>query len=87
MRLAIVIMGFLALNAFAGMYPNVYSETDAIEFVHIASLSYCPIAEIQDFNCGVSCQFLAGYEVFFVTEVPVSYNESFSFNMLYNPTT
>jgi len=39
----------------AGMYPNVYNETDAIEFAHIASMNYCPIEEIQDWNCGMNC--------------------------------
>jgi len=37
----ILVLSLSAVIAFTP-YPNVYNETDAIEFAHIASMNYCP---------------------------------------------
>jgi len=73
----------LAVSAYTP-YPNTYNEADAIEFAHIASMNYCPIDEIENWTCGYNCDFLVGYSVFYVVEVAVLKNETFSFSMLYN---
>jgi len=82
----IVLFGLIALAAAVGFtpYPNQYVEADAIEFAHIASMNYCPINQISSWTCGYNCDFLTGYEYFFVVEVAISANETFSFSMLYN---
>jgi len=40
--LAFIFTAILTTSAVFTPYPNVYSEADAIEFAHIASMNYCP---------------------------------------------
>jgi hypothetical protein len=88
-QLAILFLLSLSSVSFALFkpYPNVYNEKDAIEFVHIASMNYCPINQIVEWNCGMNCDALPDYDYYFVVEVAVSADETFSFSQLVNKKT
>ena len=60
-----------------------YNQDDATIFAHSAALSYCSPDKIIDWDCGLHCRTLGGYQAYFSAEYKTTV-QTLGFSMIYN---
>jgi len=64
-----------------------YDPNKALTCAYASALSHCKPSDIEAWNCGVACQNLTGFQNYFSTVVPVTFDQSVAFAMIVNPST